>query len=204
MAAFMKYMNRMIPLIDRRSDRSIRGIASSMMTCPTSGAARVSTCAASAVEMRSASDVPAPGISRTVLRSDEPREVMPLEKSIPGVSSSATPENRLPNSEIENVRGPVAGSLIHALPPATRLSTTKCLSSQCKIAGVFSLWRFTGSSRIALQANPRLPAMSMMALRLVPLMDVEKRRLISGRRIFIPWAFATIARQARPHSAASA
>jgi hypothetical protein len=41
-------------------------------------------------------------------------------------------------------------------------------------------------------------------LRLVPLMDVEKRRLISGRRTFIPWAFATIARQARPHSAASA
>ena len=120
-----------------------------------------------------------------------------------GVSSRAMPVKCRDSSASFRRRTPCPGSWITATPRCTATSTTKWFMSQCSTQGSCRPARCSGSARSARGASCSSPAMRTRSPIDAPLSDSEKRRRSVGRSVCRPCAAATIAMQARPHSAAS-
>jgi hypothetical protein len=120
-----------------------------------------------------------------------------------GVSSSTTPVKWRDASSSLMRRAPRAGSWISSSSPFNATSTTKWFMSQCSTQGSCS-WRISSiSARRARECSCRLSAMRTRSASVAPLSDNEKRCRSVARSVCRPCAPATMARQARPHSAAS-
>ena len=124
-------------------------------------------------------------------------------KSAAGVSSSTTPVKWRDTCSSFSRRRPCAGSWIVATPRLTPTSTTKWFMSQCRMQGSSSCARSSISARSARACRFRLSAMRTRSSRFRPFSDSEKRWRSVGRSERWPCAAATMARQARPHSAPS-
>ena len=96
-------------------------------------------------------------------------------KSARGDNSIATPEKRLPTSSFEYCRRPSAGSLTTMPREFTSTSTTKWLSSQCRMQGRDSRDSSSTSRRTARALSLRSAAISTSRPSVVPLSETGWR-----------------------------
>ena len=124
-------------------------------------------------------------------------------KSAAGVSSSTTPVKAFETSAVDKRRTPRAGSWITTPLAVTVVNTTKWFNSQCSTQGNCNCDRWLISARSARGVNCICAAMRVRSAKVAPFSDSGKRRRSVGKSVCRPWCAATIAKHAKPHSAAS-